>query len=195
VSEVTTLRKAGVAQKVGTPSSVTVLEVDSSNNVTVAKGTTVPTATDAGFATGCFFIKTTGGAGTTIYINEGSATSCSFSAVSSASAVATVTGGTGITAATVGAGVTVSSSTGYTPTHIVKFAGSSTPEVDIDSSVVVTVTGALAASDIALAVVKAATNAVYVTKAVVTNDTLTVTLSGAGGAGTSVYYEILRAVS
>jgi len=44
------------------------------------EGTTVPTDATAGYAPGCIFIKTDGGAGTTLYINEGTAASCDFNA-------------------------------------------------------------------------------------------------------------------
>ena len=44
------------------------------------RGTTVPTDADEGYAQGCQFIKTDGGAGTTLYINEGTAASCDFNA-------------------------------------------------------------------------------------------------------------------
>ena len=78
------------------------------------------------------------------------------------------------------------------PSHVVKFAGSSTAEVDADAEIVITVTGALS-TDVASVVLRAATNAVYVTKAVLSADTLTVTLSGNGGAGSIVDYSVLRA--
>lgn len=45
-----------------------------------AHGTTVPTDGTAGYATGCVFQKTNGGANTSLYVNEGSATSCDFNA-------------------------------------------------------------------------------------------------------------------
>lgn len=48
--------------------------------VLAAYGTTVPTDGTAGYATGCTFQKTNGGANTSLYINEGSATSCDFNA-------------------------------------------------------------------------------------------------------------------
>jgi hypothetical protein len=47
----------------------------------LASGTTVPTDGDAGYQTGCLFQHTDGGAGTALYVNEGSATSCDFDAV------------------------------------------------------------------------------------------------------------------
>ncbi len=54
---------------------------NSSGNVVMAVGTTVPVDTTAGFITGCYFLKTNGGIGTSFYINEGSATSCDFNAM------------------------------------------------------------------------------------------------------------------
>jgi len=81
VSEVNVLRAKGADLKVGTPTSVEVLEVDESNNVLFARGATVPTNGDSGFAVGSYFIDTTGGVGVTVYINEGSATSADFNAL------------------------------------------------------------------------------------------------------------------
>ncbi|MBK7363156.1 MAG: hypothetical protein IPJ01_12775 [Micavibrio sp.] len=43
-------------------------------------GDTVPTDGEAGYHKGCIWIKTDGGAGTTLYINEGSETACDFNA-------------------------------------------------------------------------------------------------------------------
>lgn len=80
-----------------------------------------------------------------------------------------------------------------TASHHIVFAGSSTSETDADAEVVVTVTGAVD-TDVAHATLRAAANAVYVTKAVLTADTLTITLSGNGGAGTIVDYYVCRAV-
>lgn len=49
-----------------------------------AHGATVPTDGEAGYATGCLFHHTDGGAGTALYVNEGSATSCNFNALAGA---------------------------------------------------------------------------------------------------------------
>ncbi|GAB63098.1 MAG: DUF2190 family protein [Candidatus Jettenia sp.] len=84
--------------------------------------------------------------------------------------------------------------TGYTPTHIAVFAGTSAAENDVDATVVITVTGALA-TDVASVVLRAAANDVYIKKAVLTSNTLTVTLSGNGGSGTEVDYVVFRAVA
>jgi len=62
-----------------------------------ASGPTVPTAATAGYRTGCIFQHTDGTAGTALYINEGSVTSCTFAAVA---ALAAMAAGTGITAGT-----------------------------------------------------------------------------------------------
>lgn len=51
-----------------------------STNVMWAKGATVPSDATAGYAKGCIFIDTDGGAGTTLYVNEGTAASCDFNA-------------------------------------------------------------------------------------------------------------------
>jgi len=53
---------------------------DKQGNKLRGRGDTVPTDADAGWAKGAVFIKTDGGAGTTMYVNEGSATSCDFNA-------------------------------------------------------------------------------------------------------------------
>lgn len=47
----------------------------------LAFGTTVPADGQAGYATGCLFQHTDGGAGTALYCNEGTNTSCNFDAV------------------------------------------------------------------------------------------------------------------
>lgn len=72
-------------------------------------------------------------------------------------------------------------------------AGLSAAENDADASVVITVAGVVA-TDVVTATVSAAAAAVYVTKAVCTANTITVTLSGNGGAGTVVNYQVSRAV-
>lgn len=58
-----------------------VLAVDDSGNIVLAFGTTVPADASSGYATGCLFIHTDGGAGTALYCNEGSSTSSDFDAV------------------------------------------------------------------------------------------------------------------
>ena len=51
-------------------------------HVLLVFGTSVPADTAPGYATGCLFIKTNGGAGTALYCNEGTAASADFDAVS-----------------------------------------------------------------------------------------------------------------
>lgn len=97
VSAVDIIELDGSTDIVGTP-RVAVLKVDSDKMVLLAKGITVPTDADAGYATGCIFIHTDGSVGTTVYINEGSATSADFNAVESvASNITGVTAGTDLT--------------------------------------------------------------------------------------------------
>ncbi len=45
------------------------------------RGTSVPADGTAGYPKGCMYIKTNGGVGSTMYINEGSETSCDFNSV------------------------------------------------------------------------------------------------------------------
>lgn len=63
-----------------TPGStaVTVWMRDSSGYVSYASGATVPTDAEAGYAKGCIFIQTDGGVSSTLYVNEGTYTSCDF---------------------------------------------------------------------------------------------------------------------
>lgn len=68
--------------------------------IVFAAGTTVPTDAAAGYSPGCIFLDTNASAGSQFFINEGSATSCDFNALSqSASSFAnsTLTGNTSIT--------------------------------------------------------------------------------------------------
>lgn len=58
---------------------ITVVMRDGDDNVAMAKGASVPSSA-AGYAKGCLFIKTNGGANTTLYVNEGTATTSSFAA-------------------------------------------------------------------------------------------------------------------
>jgi hypothetical protein len=48
----------------------------------IASGKTVPADGTPGYQTGCLFQHTDGGAGTALYVNEGTSTSCNFDAVS-----------------------------------------------------------------------------------------------------------------
>jgi hypothetical protein len=86
---------------------------------------------------------------------------------------------------------------GVTPSHIVKFAGKPTTSSGVVGSThVVTVTGAVAATDIPIvSMVDNGTANVTIVSAVVTTDTLTVTFSAAPGADVVYAYEILRAAA
>ena len=64
----------GIYQKVGTH-SVYILARNAAGYVMVCAGSAVPHDADAGFATGCIFIKTDAG---TIYLNAGTAASANF---------------------------------------------------------------------------------------------------------------------
>lgn len=87
------IKLAGENSKVGTP-YVTVLEFDSVGQAVRAKGATVPTDADAGYAKGCIFIQTDGGVTTTVYINEGTSSSADFNPMATAfSGIETIAGG------------------------------------------------------------------------------------------------------
>ena len=51
------------------------------DGILIAYGNTVPTDETAGYAIGCIFIHTDGGDGTALYVNEGTAASCDFNAI------------------------------------------------------------------------------------------------------------------
>lgn len=68
------LKVAGESVKVGTP-VVTVESFDVSNNVTMARGATIPTDADRGYAAGCIFRSTATGLR---YMNAGTSTACYF---------------------------------------------------------------------------------------------------------------------
>ena len=51
-------------------------------HILIAFGITVPADGKPGYATGCLFIHTDGGAGTSLYANEGTSSSADFDAVS-----------------------------------------------------------------------------------------------------------------
>lgn len=61
-----------------------VILTDGDGNALFAHGTTVPTDGDSGYATGCLYADTDGGAGTSLYVNEGSTSSCNFNALAGA---------------------------------------------------------------------------------------------------------------
>jgi len=57
-----------------------VFELDGSANIAWAQGTTVPVAGTAGFAIGCTYTKTNGTPSNIVWTNEGTASSCNFTA-------------------------------------------------------------------------------------------------------------------
>lgn len=63
---------------------------DPNNGIMYAKGTTVPSDGGTGYSAGCIFVDTNASAGSQVYINEGSATSCDFNALISGATSQTV---------------------------------------------------------------------------------------------------------
>ena len=84
---------------------------------------------------------------------------------------------------------------GIAPSHVIKFGGQLT-SVGGAAAEAFTVTGAVAATDIAFVqVVNDGPNNVTVLQAVVTNNTLTVTFSADPGAGAVINYQLIRAAA
>ena len=156
---------------------VIVVEKNELNQVRRCEGTITAPSGKAGYDIGASYVNTSTGA---VYRNTGTTASCTFTLIGTV-------GAGGVALANLAAGIT--------PSHVVKFAGKSASETDADASIVITVTGAVAATDFAQAQMVAGANAVYVTRTVVTTDTVTVTLSGNGGAGTIVSYVVYRAAA
>lgn len=78
-------QNVGIADMPGATTTVTVQSIGGVGNVDRCFGATVPVDGEAGYAIGCYFHVSTGVPGATVYVNEGSATSCSFRALASAS--------------------------------------------------------------------------------------------------------------
>lgn len=74
VTNVSVLNTSGVTAVIGTP-SVTVHRLSNSGYVLEASGATVPSNGDAGYDIGATFRKSTGAAGGTLFVNNGSTTS------------------------------------------------------------------------------------------------------------------------
>lgn len=96
VTNVNVLQLDGATETVGTP-AISVLQRSPAGDVLLAQGATLPTDADAGYAVGCIFLKTNGGVGTVLYVNEGTASSADFNALA----------GAGFTTALVGANGTI----------------------------------------------------------------------------------------
>lgn len=77
-TEYNAVRIVGVAGKPDASTTVTATLTTAGSNVSRAFGATVPPDGGAGFSTGCYFNMSTGGLGTTAYVNEGTATACLF---------------------------------------------------------------------------------------------------------------------
>jgi len=73
-------------KRVGKILNISIPEAEDGDDLRLASGATVPTDGTAGYVTGCLFMHTDGGAGTALYVNEGSVTSCNFDAVAALSA-------------------------------------------------------------------------------------------------------------
>lgn len=71
-----------MADKFRNQSAEQVIAENELGHVLIAFGTAQPADGKPGYATGCLYLHTDGGAGTALYVNEGSATSCDFDAAS-----------------------------------------------------------------------------------------------------------------
>lgn len=66
----------------GPAASANVVQVYANEDgILIAYGNTVPTDATSGYAIGCLFMHTDGGDGTALYVNEGTAASCDFNAI------------------------------------------------------------------------------------------------------------------
>ena len=134
-------------------------------NARLIKCTVAGLPTGAGYAIGCIAMTEAGA----LYVNTGTA------AVASFVVIGTIAANSVVTTAIKNANVTLEKlAAGITPSHIVKFAGTSEAFAGGSTSTAITITGALS-TDIATAVIRASANAVSIVKAVLTADTLTVT--------------------
>jgi hypothetical protein len=59
-------------------------------NIILAEGASVPTDTTPGYAPGCHFIKRAGAVGAQVYVNQGTALSCTFVAMPDLSGISSV---------------------------------------------------------------------------------------------------------
>ena len=115
-------------------------------------GTTVPSAAD-GWQTGAIFQQTDGGAGTALYVNEGSVTSSSFNAI---------TGGAGGT--TLDSLTDISGALSYTAGAILVGDGNSYEEVAVSGDLTLASTGAFTIANVSVETAMLANGAVTIAK-------------------------------
>lgn len=96
--------------------SIIVNQRDADGMVTDCKGTvTNPTDGGAGYAVGCKYVQTDGSAGTIVYWNEGTTSSCDFNVMETAAS--------GVTAVVAGAGLTGGATSGSATLDVVNTDG------------------------------------------------------------------------
>ena len=84
------LREIGNVETINSQ-SIRVLERDYQDNVSECSGTVAaPTAGGSGFAVGCEYVDTDAAAGAQLFVNEGSATSCTFVTVGNVASLQTI---------------------------------------------------------------------------------------------------------
>jgi len=115
------------------------------DGIMLAYGTTVPSGSASGYEIGCIFIHTDGNAKDTIYVNEGSETSCDFNAVTTAYASA-------VSSAMIANGAIVTAKIADSAVTEAEIADSAVTEAKLGNAVADGITtGALAAKVIASA--------------------------------------------
>jgi hypothetical protein len=116
--------------------AITALEFDADAQITRAKGATLPTDGDAGYASGCIFMVEGGGVNLTSYVNDGSSSSCDFNAA---------IGGTGdITGVTAGAGLTGGGASGTVTLNVANTDG----KISVGADAIGIAAGSLVNADI-----------------------------------------------
>jgi len=111
-----------------------------------ASGATVPTPGTDGYQTGCLFLHTDGGAGTALYVNEGSVTSCTFQALAG-----------GIDAGSLAALSDIGTAPSYTAGKILVADGTDYEEVAVSGDATLASGGALTIANSAITAAKLAT--------------------------------------